>query len=442
MRQPFHAGRGAFCLAALLPFAAHAGLSLDEALARHRDLLQPNTADAATLTSFLPNDATPDGLLAAGGGTGETLPPLLRPMLPGDGGLQWTRRGASGEGLQWRIGAGWRDTDAHSFSLDGSELSLPLGPGRAYASVQRRAWGPSWVGSLLLDSAAPAIPSIGWRKTAPTRFETPWLSWLGPWSADVFFGELSGHVQPEHPKLIGMRFQFMPLPDLELGVSRSIEWGGSGRPQSLSTLWQALLGHDNPVNAAGEEEEPGNQLGGFDARYTWRAAGGQTWSLYAQAIGEDEANGLPTKYLGSIGIDTAFQWRGASMRLFLETADTVAGGFSGSPFPGVAYRHHIYKQGYTEQGKSLGFPAGGDVNLTSLGLLVERGALSAMLMLHSGRAHEQAQFYAPAGSLTGADATVAWRIDTNWRIGAQVDSWHDPEGSQLRGQLFVQYRMP
>jgi hypothetical protein len=111
-------------------------------------------APGATLPSTQPDDATPDGLAAAAGGPGETIPPLLRPLLPGAGGIQWTQRGGSAEGLQWRAGIGWRATDAHSLSLDGSDASLPLGDGRAYASVQRRHWGPSWVGSLIIDSAA------------------------------------------------------------------------------------------------------------------------------------------------------------------------------------------------------------------------------------------------------------------------------------------------
>ncbi|MBS0444688.1 MAG: hypothetical protein JSR59_01945 [Proteobacteria bacterium] len=429
--------RHALGLAALLPLAAHAGLSLDEALMRHHALL----ASDAMPDAFQPNDATPDGIVAAVGGPGETIPPLLRPVLPGVGGVQWTHRGGTADGLHWRAGVGWRDTDAHSLSLDGSELAYGLGSSEVYLSVQRRHWGPSWVGSLILDSAAPAIPSFGWRKNAATPFESPWLSWLGPWTADVFFGELSGHVQPEHPKLIGMRVQFMPLAGLEVGVSRAIEWGGSGRPESLSALWQALVGHDNPVNAAGFKEEPGNQLGGFDLRYALRA-GGIRYSIYAQGIGEDEANGMPTKYLGSAGIDAAFDVSGNSVRLFVESANTIAGGIANQPYPGVAYRHHVYLQGYTEQGKSLAFPAGGDVTLTSLGMLVDAGALSGMLMLHTGHAHEDAQFYPTPGSLSGANATLAWRINPDWRVGAQVDTWRDPQTSQVRGQLWVQYRLP
>ncbi len=436
------AARRALCLLALAPCATHAGLSIDEALARHRDLSNPGTRHEATLSLFLPDEATPDGLVVAAGGPGETVPPLLRPTLPGLGGVQWTRRGGSADGLQWRIGLGWRDSAAHSFSLDGSELSAPLGAGRAYASVGRRHWGPSWVGSLILDSAAPAIPSIGWRKTESTRFASPWLSWLGPWNADLFFGALSGHVQPRHPKLIGMRAQFMPLPDLELGISRAMEWGGSGRPQTVNALWQAFIGRgDNPVDEAGQKNEPSNQLAGFDARYTLRTDAGPTYSIYAQAIGEDKSHSLPVKYLGSVGIDTAFAWRGVTTRWFAESANTVAGGFGGGTSPGIAYQHHIYLQGYTEQGKSLGYPAGGDVKLVSVGALFDTGPIAAVLMFHSGTAKARSQFFAPGGSLSGANAALAWRIDNTWRVGAQIDRWHDLRGDQRRAQLWLQYAM-
>ena len=50
------------------------------------------------------------------------------------------------------------------------------------------------------------------------------------------------------------------------------------------------------------ENEPGNQLAGLDARWTslWF---GTPVSLYGQMIGEDEAGGFPSRYLGQFGIE-------------------------------------------------------------------------------------------------------------------------------------------
>jgi hypothetical protein len=67
---------------------------------------------------------------------------------------------------------------------------VPLGAGRIYASVERRHWGPSWTGSLILDAAARPVPAIGWRKDDRRPFADKPFSWLGPWRTDLFIGEL------------------------------------------------------------------------------------------------------------------------------------------------------------------------------------------------------------------------------------------------------------
>ncbi|HKW84597.1 MAG TPA: capsule assembly Wzi family protein [Burkholderiaceae bacterium] len=424
---------------ALAPPAAHAGLSLDEALARHRALLEA-TGDSA-LTSLTPALAAPDSIVLGASSRREWTPPLLRPGVDGSG-VQLLYGAIDPEGFGWRLGLGWSDTVGRrgerfngGFNLDGSELSAPLGAGRVYASVQRRHWGPSWAGSLILDAGAAPLPAIGWRTSEPLRFANPWFAWLGPWSADVFVATLGGHSQPERPRLWGGRFQFMPFEGFEVGLSRVVEWGGRGREENFGTLWRALLGRDNVEDGA---YNPSNQLGGFDLRYRHRLGERSAVSIYAQAIGEDEAGGLPATYLGSAGVDLAFEAGAASWRVFVERADTVAGGFSGHGWPGVAYQHSIYLQGYTQQGRPLGFPAGGDVMLTSLGLLVERTPYAGMLVLHHGRAHPDAQL-APPGRLAGVDAQVAWKLAAADRVGATLTHWRDPASTQTRLQLWWQH---
>jgi len=372
-------------------------------------------------------------------GSADTMPPLLRPAIDGAGGTALSIGGGDPDGYAWRLGAQWANREAHAFHLDGSELSMKLGHGRAYVSDQRRHWGPSWVGSLVLDEGAPPVPALGWRKTDATPFGSPLLAWLGPWNLDVFVGTLTGHVQPEHPRLWGARLQVMPMQGLELGFSRVIEWGGSGRSESLGSLWKALIGHDN---VEGDQYNPSNQLGGFDARYTLPLGRDRTVSVYGQAIGEDEAGGLPSMYLASYGFDaSAGLPGGGSVRLFAERADTVAGGVSGHPRPGVAYRHSTYLQGYTQEGRPLGFPAGGDVTLTSVGLLLDAAPWSAMLMLHAGRAHELAQLDPLPGRLAGADAELALRLTPRERVGLTLTHWRDPQTSRNRAQFWWQHAL-
>ena len=392
---------------------------------------------AVALTPIAIEEEGGDDVTAAVGGHGDDIPPLLRPEIRGDGGLRLRTRTVLADGaVQARFGVTWQPSADHPSSFDGTAISAPLGAGRLYASVERRHWGPSWTGSLILDAGAEAIPSIGWRKSDPKPFRTPWLAWLGPWSLDAFAGGLSQANGPQHPHLLGVRLQVMPLPGLELAASRTIQWGGSGRPESLRSLGNALVGRDNAGAGTEDAGGPSNQLGGFDARYTLAFGERRTLSIYGQAIGEDEAGSMPSHYMASMGIDAAFPIDATTVRVFVEHADTTLNGAFGTPILGSAYRHVTYVDGYTQRGEPLGHPAGGDVRLTSIGALVDAGAWSATLMLHDGHAYPTATLYPGGGKLTGGNAALAWRIDPASRVGIEVAHWRDPGGTWTRAQLW------
>ncbi len=427
-------------LAACLPFAGPtlAGLGLDESLQRHRDLLEDALSSTRTPTRSTPQLTLPDSVSLAIGGKSEPLPPFSREQVGGRGGVQVLFGDGDPNGFAWRLGAGWSDRDHYHYNLDGSELSLPFGNGRVYLSDQRRHWGPSWAGSLILDAGAAPIPALGWRKTDASAFAHPWLNWLGPWNLDMFIGTLAGHTQPAHPKLWGARFQFVPLDGLEIGLSRVLEWGGRGRSESFATLWRSIIGQDN---VDGGRYDPGNQLAGFDARYTFAVANGMPMSVYGQAIGEDEAGLLPSKYLGSLGTDLAFKGEGRSVRVFFEYANTVADGIIGRDEPGLAYRHSVYLQGYTNQRQPLGFPAGGDVTLHTLGLMFDTPGLSGLAMVHYGRAEPATQLYASTGTLAGANAELSLRVTERSRIGASLTYWREPAASSKSAQLWWRYAL-
>jgi hypothetical protein len=319
-------------------------------------------------------------------------------------------------------------------------VSTPFGNGDLYASVERRHWGPAWTSSLILDGAARPVPAVGWRKTQPTPFRSVLLSWLGPWSADVFAGELSQRRGPRHARLLGARFQAMPWPGLELGASRTMQWGGSGRDESLRSLWRALAGRDN-VDGGSRAGEPGNQLAGFDARWTLPIGDERTFSIYGQAVGEDEAGLLPSHYLGSLGVDTAFRAGLGRWRVFVEAADSSMSGAFGTPILG-AYRHHTYTDGYTQRGEPLGHPAGGDVRLATVGAFVAAGAWSATAMLHGGRAYGTAQTQAPGARLAGANVETSWRVDDRSRLGLALFHWRAGDSRRSRAQLWWQRALP
>ena len=234
----------------------------------------------------------------------------------------------------------------------------------------------------------------------------------------------------------------MPLSNLELGVSRTAQWGGAGRPETFKSFGKAVLGIGDNVDAGETGNEPGNQLAGFDARYTLRLGEARSVAFYMQAIGEDEAGFRPSHYLATVGADAAFRVAGTSVRSFIEYADTACSGLFKSPIPGCAYRHHIYSDGYTQLGDPLGHPAGGDVRLASVGAYLERGPWSGALIAHRGSALPTSTLYNVPGRLLGLDAELAWRLSLRSRVGAQLYYWHDPLASRVRGQLYWQLGWP
>lgn len=413
--------------AATLP--AQAGLTLDQALARHRQFLAADAGARPGVTEALP--PMPDGLLLAGGNSTDGLPQLLAsPLGAGGSGLRLAHTLVDGhDGVTVRLGLLSSNEAARRWTPEGTELALQAGPGEAYASVQRRHWGPSWTGSLILDAAAPAVAAVGWRKTSTTAFETPWLAWVGPWNADFFIGGLTGHTQPAHPYLVGMRLQIQPLPSLQLGASRTLQWGGRGRDQSFSSFARGLLGRDNQDD---NNAQPGNQLAGFDARWHTSIAQDQQLAVYGQLTGEDEAGYLPGKNMKLAGLEWSLQGPGHSLRLFVEHANVVAG------LAGVAYRHHIYRQGYTQEGRPLGHPTGGDTKLTSVGAVLDMGSLSGELVAYDGRAEPMAQRLA-AGPVSGVNAALAWRARSDQTVGLNLWSGRDGGGRDSAAQLWWQY---
>lgn len=421
-------------LLAAWPMAAIGGLSLDEALVRHRQALAPDDAPPFPVTDGLAA-SRPDGFAIAFAREIAPGPALLGMDGLREGGARVLASGPEISGLHWRVGATVRERGTHRADLDGSIVSAPLGAGRLYLSSERHHWGPGWTASLILDGAAPPVPALGWRKTAPVAFETRWLAWLGPWNADVFAGQLSAALPPERVKLIGMRFQFAPLRGLELGLSRTLQWGGQGRPENARSLLNALLGIDN-VDGADRSEEPGNQLGGFDARYTLRLPRRIAFGVYGQAIGEDEAGGLPSVYLRSAGADVAGGGGGRSWRVFVEHADTRAGGT-----PGAAYRNALYPAGYAQHGAPLGHPAGGDIRLSTFGALAEHGPLAATLRLHRGRAFGPPPS-APPGPLRGVDLAAAWQLPRGFSAGGTLSRWRDALARRTQAQVWWRLDWP
>lgn len=260
--------------------------------------------------------------------------------------------------------------DQEALRLDRSVVAASLGSWSVGVSTLERWWGPGWDGSLILSNNARPMPAISIDRQSTDAFQTRWLSWLGPWDLSVQFGRMESDRHIPRAQFFGMRFNFRPLSSLEIGLSRTAQWCGEGRPCDLGVFVDLLVGNDN--RGDGEitsDNEPGNQLAGFDFRWTPRPFGLPV-AVYGQLIGEDESGYRPSKYLGQFGVETTGvvmnRW---SYRGFAEYAGTSCSFFKSSDRFNCAYNHGVYETGYRYRGRSIGHPADNDARVASAGFI-------------------------------------------------------------------------
>jgi hypothetical protein len=256
--------------------------------------------------------------------------------------------------------------DGRRFRPDGSYVGVNVGNFMISAGYMERWWGPGWDGSLILSTNARPIPSFTVERNYTEPFRSALLSWLGPWRASLALGRAEGRGVPvEGVRFLAARVNFRPRPWLELALSRTAQWCGGTQDCNLTTFANLLAGRDNRDASLSFEEEPGNQLAGYDLRLRspWREL---PLAVYTQWIGEDEAGGLPSKFMGLMGLETWFSSDLGSWRLRGEYADTTCTFTREDPAFDTCYRHSRYTQGYRYRGRIIGHSMDNDSRMTSL----------------------------------------------------------------------------
>jgi len=326
--------------------------------------------------------------------------------------------------------------------LDDSAFATEFFGQQLQAFAHRSWWGPGWQSSILLGNNAPPVYGLGLQRASAGRSESPWLSWLGPWTYDFF---VAGNDDPMNSYLVGTRITFRPWSNLEIALSRTAQWGGRGRPQSFDSFVRMLIGVGvNGNNASESANDPANELSGFDLR--WRCSGGLRCAAYTQLIGEDTTHHVPARYLGLYGLET---WSAdGTQRWFGEYAETICGVvFSYNPVRPCAYRNHAYPQGYTTAGRWIGASFGADSRVLTLGWMnVESGT---SLRVHGGRVGSRVGVFDEpldpqhSGRLVGLNARQSWTVGRA-TVGAELD-WLQVDaqlGRQREARAGMNVRLP
>ncbi|MEG0031607.1 capsule assembly Wzi family protein [Acinetobacter sp.] len=250
--------------------------------------------------------------------------------------------------------------NGHDVNVEGSYLAGKLWNQWLIAGQIPTYWGPGHDGSLIRGDASRPVYGFTMQRAEQKAFESKWLSWIGLWQYQAFAGQLDDYNAIPDAKLLGFRLTAQPLPYLELGASRTLQWGGEGRSESWSNLWEAIKGNDNFDDG---DSDKSNQIAGFDARLNLQQWFKAPLSLYGQYVGEDEAGLLPAKKMYLAGVDYSSQFKNMPFQLYAEWVDTQTNGDT----KGISYNHYIYTDGYYQHGFPLGHAIGGDGQMYSLG---------------------------------------------------------------------------
>jgi hypothetical protein len=261
--------------------------------------------------------------------------------------------------------------DDKSLRLDGSNLSVQLGNWLLSANTLDRWWGPAHESSLILSNNARPMPTVVVERASARPFKTPWLSWLGPWRLSFGLSRMEGEREDiDAPLFMAWRVVIMPFKDIEIGFSRTAQFCGDQLECNLDTYVDMLIGNDNVGIDATPESEPGNQMAGFDLRWS-SPIGDLPYALYGQYIGEDESSYLPAKYLAQLGAEVWKPLRdGGMLQAFLEYASTTCSANTNrGPYYNCAYNQGRFNvEGYRYHGRSVGHTSDSDAENYALGL--------------------------------------------------------------------------
>ena len=298
--------------------------------------------------------------------------------------------------------------------LDDSALAVDALGVQAQVWAHRSWWGPGWQSALPLSNNAPALAGIGLQRAAVVPSESPWLKWLGPWNADFFLARTEGDGAQVGSRalLSGIRLTARPLPLVEIGLTRMLQFGGEGHQdqENPSAFWRGLLGqHENASTS--DSPDSGNGVAGYDLRV--RCPDGLRCAAYGQAEGEDDKKHLPYRFMNLLGFEA---WGNDGVtRMYFELAEVSCRlSIKGASEHQCAYRNHSYPGGYTSGDRWLGASAGSDARLLTVGWIDADWASS--VRLDFGRVGSRIGTYidnydtSSSGTLWGLSARRSWQV--------------------------------
>lgn len=238
-------------------------------------------------------------------------------------------------------------------NIDGSYLAYKLGNWVVSAGSIDRWWGPGIDTNLIMTTNARPLPAIAITRDNSDAFETPWLSWAGPWTLTAQMAQLEEDRAVPDTLMWSTRGTFRPLRGLEVGASWSFQWAGEGNPSSAKDFFRILFGNQECVTGEASCDPElntyeGNHIAGYDIRWS-NTLFRVPYALYFQTIGEDGSPnaGLITDKADLYGIETRFSIFEQRVLANFEYTDTQVACNGDLPTLNCFYEHGAIDTGYS-----------------------------------------------------------------------------------------------
>lgn len=216
-------------------------------------------------------------------------------------------------------------------------------------------WGQGNHGTLILTNNAAPLDMV--KVSNPRPFLLPWIfEYLGPFKYSFFLAELESDRDFPNALLGGVRLNFKPTQNFEMGASRTFIFGGQGASNSSFMDYLKLLTFTNP---GGTSTDTSDSIAAFDFR--WRFPCLRNAELYVEWGGEDTGLKPHVKefFLQDLGYIIGLYFprltEDGRTDLRIEYADNVS-----ERARSFWYGHNIYGSGYTYKGFIMGHSMGPD----------------------------------------------------------------------------------
>ena len=250
--------------------------------------------------------------------------------------------------------------DQSTLQHGNSFVAQQLGNWLLSIGYMQHKFGPGNDTQLFRSANASSPPSFYVSRVNDQAFETPWLSWIGPWTFVHGVSVLDDDRYIKDAFLWTMRASFRPFDAIEIGLSKAAQLCGQDKSCDFSQ-WRRTFSGDTNV---WDGENPANQVAGVDLRFSGLALG-LPFELYWESIGEDAVR--VTRYppfqakshLYGGALDVSWG------RMFVEYSDTGARCSNGL---NCTYEHSAYRSGYRYKRKTFGSAYDNDTKALVLGL--------------------------------------------------------------------------